>query len=368
MNRTNSISYENLRLLNQPFHDEYMETLDRVLKSGWFILGKEVEQFENEFASYCQLPYCAGVANGLDALALSLRAFNFSDGKEVIVPANTYIATIIAIINEGFKPVLVEPDIHTYNIDPLRIEEKINKNTVAIMVVHLYGKCCEMNPILELVNKYNLKLIEDCAQSHGAKYKGKISGSFGHFGAFSFYPTKNLGALGDAGAVVCKEEEDWIDIKRLRNYGSRVKYYNEVVGFNSRLDEVQAAFLRIKLKSLDKINEHKRTLAQVYFDRLTNEVIKPEQHKDYFDVYHIYNIRTNRRDELKKYLAENGVITEIHYPVPPHRQQAMKGYIDEGDYSISEEIHHTTLSLPISYFHALDDVERVCEAVNSFFK
>jgi dTDP-4-amino-4,6-dideoxygalactose transaminase len=367
MNLTNSITYENLRLLNQSFHEEYMEALDRVLKTGWFILGKETEQFEKEFASYCHMPYCAGVANGLDALALSLRAFNFPRGKEVIVPANTYIATILAIINEGLKPVLVEPDIHTYNIDPSRIEEKINKNTVAVMVVHLYGKCCEMDPILELVNKHNLKLIEDCAQSHGAKYKEKISGSFGHFGAFSFYPTKNLGALGDGGAVVCKTEQESTDIKRLRNYGSRIKYYNEVVGVNSRLDELQAAFLRIKLRSLDKINEHKRKLAQSYFENLTDEVIKPVQDKDYYDVYHIYNIRTGRRDELKKYLAEKGIATEIHYPVPPHCQEAMKGFIDGEDYPLSKEIHRTTLSLPISYFHTIDDVQRVCEVVNSFF-
>lgn len=368
MNLTTNISYENLRLLNQPFHEEYLEALDKVLKSGWFILGKEVEQFEKEFADYCETPYCAGVANGLDALALALRAYDFPKGKEVIVPSNTYIATILAIINEGYKPVLVEPDIHTYNIDPARIEEKINKNTVAIMVVHLYGKSCDMGPILDIVNKHDLKLIEDCAQSHGAKYKNQITGSFGHFGAFSFYPTKNLGSLGDGGAVTCKTEKDYIDIKRLRNYGSKVKYYNEVVGLNSRLDEVQAAFLRIKLRRLDEINAHKRTLADVYFQNLTNEVIKPVQDKDCYDVYHIYNIRSTRRDELKKYLAENGVMTEIHYPVPPHQQEAMKGIIDKGDYSLSEEIHKTTLSLPISYFHTPDDVERVCEAINSFFK
>jgi dTDP-4-amino-4,6-dideoxygalactose transaminase len=261
---------------------------------------------------------------------------------------------------------LVEPSIDTYNIDPDKIEAVITSKTKAIVVVHLYGKACDMDPIIALCKKYNLKLIEDCAQSHGATYKGKHTGTFGEFGAFSFYPTKNLGALGDAGAVVCNDVALDKVIRRLRNYGSDIKYYNEVVGYNSRLDELQAAFLSVKLKRLDEINAHKRKLASIYLNNLKTDFVKPVVDKDYFDVYHIFNIRHEKRDNLKEYLLKNGVKTEIHYPVSPSKQKALMGKLDNYNFPISEKIHATTLSLPISFFHTESDVNKVIEVMNKF--
>ncbi|MDR3626324.1 MAG: DegT/DnrJ/EryC1/StrS family aminotransferase [Ignavibacteriaceae bacterium] len=360
------IEYENLGNVNKFFFEDYVNSFKDTLNSGWFILGTKVKQFEAEFANYLNMKYCVGVASGLDALILSLKAFNFEKDSEVIVPSNTYIATILSIIHCGLKPVLVEPDLKTYNIDPAKIEEKISSKTKAIVVVHLYGKSCNMDPIIDLIKKYNLKLIEDCAQSHGAKYKEKYTGTFGDFGAFSFYPTKNLGALGDAGAVLSNNDNLIIMIKRLRNYGSDIKYYNEVVGYNSRLDEIQAGFLLIKLKRLDEINNHKRNLAQVYLDNLKDDFIKPCIDKDYYDVYHVFNIRHEKRDLLKEYLLKNNIKTDIHYPVPPHKQKAMKGFITEQEFPISEEIHRTTLSLPISYSHSIEEIYKVVEVLNRF--
>lgn len=360
------IEYENLASLNAPFFEEYTKSFDKVLKSGWYILGQSVKQFEEEFATYNKAPHCIGVASGLDAITFSIAAFDFEKGSEIIVPSNTYIATILSVMQNGMKPVLVEPNIETYNIDPKQIEASITNKTKAIVVVHLYGKACDMDPIMALCKKYNLKLIEDCAQSHGATYKGKHTGTFGEFGAFSFYPTKNLGALGDAGAVVCNDDGLSKIIKRLRNYGSDVKYYNEIVGYNSRLDELQAAFLSIKLKKLDAINQHKRDLANIYLNNLKSDFIKPKVDKDYFDVYHIFSIRHEKRNELKEYLFRNDIKTEIHYPVSPSKQNALKGMLDEYDFPISEKIHETTLSLPISYFHTQTDISRVVEVMNKF--
>lgn len=359
------IEYENLGRLNHPFFEEYQKSFAETLNSGWYVLGNNVKNFEEEFADYHRSAYCLGVASGLDGLLLALKAYNFPPNSEVIVPSNTYIATILAIIHAGLKPVLVEPDIRTYNIDTRLIEEKITNRTVAIMVVHLYGKPCEMGYVSRIVKKFDLKLIEDAAQSHGAKWRDKLTGTFGDFGAFSFYPTKNLGALGDAGALIMQNEDLFKKIKRLRNYGSDVKYYNEVVGFNSRLDEVQAGFLSVKLRKLDEINEHKRALAEIYFKELKSEFIKPFRSDDHYDVFHIFNIRHKKRDQLKEFMLKNGVKTDIHYPVAPHKQKAMAGII-EGDYPISEEIHKTTLSLPISYFHTKDDIYKVVEVMNKF--
>ncbi|MBL7889148.1 MAG: DegT/DnrJ/EryC1/StrS family aminotransferase [Bacteroidia bacterium] len=360
------IEYESLARLNAPFFEEYSKNFDKVLKSGWYILGTSVKQFEEEFAAYNKAAHCIGLASGLDAITLSIGAFNFEKGSEIIVPSNTYIATILSVMQNNMKPVLVEPDIHTYNIDPAKIEAAITSKTKAIVVVHLYGKACDMDPIKALCKKYNLKLIEDCAQSHGATYKGQFTGTFGEFGAFSFYPTKNLGALGDAGAVVCNDASLDKIIRRLRNYGSDVKYYNEVVGYNSRLDEVQAAFLSVKLKRLDEINSHKRSLAALYLKGLKSDFIKPVVHADYLDVYHIFNIRHEKRDALKEYLLKNDIKTEIHYPVSPSKQKALQGMLDKYDFPISEEIHRTTLSLPISFFHTADDVNKVIEVMNKF--
>lgn len=360
------MDYENLAKLNAPFFDQYRESFNAVLESGWYIIGNSVKQFEQEFATYCGTQQCVGVANGLDAIVLALRAFDFQEGDEVIVPSNTYIATILAIVQNGLKPILVEPDIRTYNIDPAKIEARITPKTRAILVVHLYGKLCDMEAITTIANKHNLKVVEDCAQAHGASYKGKKAGNRGDFWAFSFYPTKNLGALGDAGAVTCNDQELATKIQTLRNYGSKIKYYNEVVGYNSRLDEMQAAFLSIKLKKLDDINNHKIKLAKLYLEGLKDDFIKPVVDSDYIDIYHIFCIRHPKRDELKAYLLENEIKTEIHYPLAPNKQLAMKGILDHEDTPIAEEIHNTTLSLPISYFHTEADIRRVIEVMNRF--
>ena len=359
------LEYENLQKANRPFFEEYQRCFNDVLESGWYILGSHVQNFEKQFAAYCGSNYCVGVASGLDALYLSLKALNYGQGSEVIVPSNTYIATILSILQNNLVPVLAEPRIDTYNIDPTRIEECITNKTKAIMVVHLYGKVCEMEAIKAIAEKHNLAIIEDCAQSHGASLKGQLSGTFGDFGAFSFYPTKNLGCLGDGGAITTNNEQHFDLLKSLRNYGSRVKYVNDIVGINSRLDEMQAAFLSVKLKRLDKINNHKRSLAALYHQHLNSGFIKPVIHPDYYDVFHIYNIRHPRRDELRAYLLENEIRTEIHYPIAPHRQKALHGIVS-GEYPIAEEIHNTTLSLPISYFHSQDDVLKVIEVLNKF--
>jgi dTDP-4-amino-4,6-dideoxygalactose transaminase len=359
------IAYENLFNSNKKFYNEFKSKFEEVLNSGWFILGNEVKNFENEFAEYHNIKNCIGVASGLDALTLSLIASKIPLNSEVIVPSNTYIATILSILQAKMKPVLVEPDIKTYNIDTSKIEEKISAQTKAIMIVHLYGKSCDMDPLINLCKKYNLILIEDCAQSHGAKYKNKLTGSFGEFGAFSFYPTKNLGALGDAGAVITDNNEFAERIRMLRNYGSSKKYHNELIGFNSRLDEVQAALLSIKMKYLDEINNHKRKLAKIYLENLKDDFIKPVVDENYYDVYHIFNIRHPQRDKLKEYLIANEILTEIHYPVPPHKQNAMAGII-EGEYPVSEEIHKTTLSLPCSFGHTEEEIYKVVEVMNRF--
>lgn len=360
------IDYENLGKLNNSLFDEYRQAFDQVLQSGWYILGKAVSEFEKEFATYNGSRFCSGVANGLDALILALKTFQFEDGDEVIVPSNTYIATILSIIHNQLKPVLVEPDIRTYNIDPGKIEEKITSRTKAILVVHLYGKVCDMEPILAIATKHGLKIIEDCAQAHGATYKNIKAGNFGDFGAFSFYPTKNLGAIGDAGALTTHDEKLFETINTLRNYGSKIKYQNQLVGYNSRLDELQAALLSVKLKKLDLITAHKRKLAALYDEGLRDHFVKPMVNTDYRDVYHIYCIRHPKRNELKEYLLRNDIKTEIHYPIAPNKQEALRGIIGHYETPIAEEIHNTILSLPISYFHTEQDVSRVIDVMNNF--
>lgn len=358
------IEYENLRRSNEKLFDKYKEKFDHFLQSGWFVLGDNVSKFEKEFATFCNTHHCVGVASGLDALILAIDAFQFPKGSEIIVPSNTYIATILAIVRNGFTPILVEPNILTYTIDPSKIEEKITSHTKAILVVHLYGKSCDMAPIIDITNKYKLELIEDCAQAHGAMYKGQKVGSFG-VGCFSFYPTKNLGALGDAGAITTDNDTLAQNFRSLRNYGSSVKYHNDEVGYNSRLDELQAGFLSIKLEILADITNHKRELAKLYLDKLDDRFIKPIVHSDYFDVYHIFNIRHKKRNEIKEYLLSKGIKTEIHYPIPPHQQKAMHNILS-GEFPISEEIHDTTLSLPISFFHTHEDILEVCDTLNGF--
>jgi len=359
------IEYESLRLSNLSFFEEFTQQFNEVLESGWYILGKKVEAFENQFASYNDASHCVGVASGLDALIMSIRACNFEKGSEILVPSNTYIATILAIIHNDLVPVLVEPDLDTYNITAAGIEQSITPKSAGIMLVHLYGKTCKMDEIMTLAQQHGLKVFEDTAQAHGAAFKGKKAGTFGDFGAFSFYPTKNLGALGDAGAILC-EDQDAADVLRsMRNYGSKIKYRNDRIGYNSRLDELQAAFLMAKLKHLDEITEKKRQLAQIYQDKLSSDYIKPVVDENHYDVYHIYNIRHPERDRLKAYLLEKGIKTEIHYPIAPHRQEALKNIVD-GSYPISELIHDTTLSLPISFGHSEDDIYKVVETMNKF--
>jgi dTDP-4-amino-4,6-dideoxygalactose transaminase len=359
------IEYENLFLLNKPFMEDYQKSFADSLEKGWFILGHKVVQFENEFAAYCGSNYCAGLASGLDALVLALKYFDFPAGSEIIVPSNTYIATVLAIYHNGLVPVLVEPDLETYTIGPARIEEKITDRTKAIIVVHLYGKSCDMDPILSISAQYGIKIIEDCAQSHGATYKGKMTGTFGEFGAFSFYPTKNLGALGDAGALIANDSDVIEKIKAMRNYGCQEKYHNKYIGMNSRLDEIQAGFLTVKLRFLDDINAHKRKLAAIYQQGLRADYIRPAVHPDYNDVYHIYTVRHAERDKLRAYLLENDIKTEIHYPVPPHRQEALRNSI-KGSFPVADTIHQTTLSLPISYFHTQQEIEQVIAVMNDF--
>ena len=361
------IAYEDLKKVNEDFTSLFQQQLSGFLDKGWYVLGDQVQQFEYQFAAYNIAPYCLGVANGLDALILGLKVFEFKEGSEVLVPSNTYIATILSILSCGLKPVLVEPKLEDYLIDVEKIEGLINKKTVAIMPVHLYGKSCDMGSIMKIAGKYDLKVIEDCAQAHGAEFEGKKVGTFGDVGAFSFYPTKNLGALGDAGAVLLKDISLFEKIKALRNYGSEKKYYNKYQGVNSRLDEIQALFLNIKLPYLDSINSHKQSLAKLYDHNLKNDlIIKPKIcGNSRQDVFHIYPIRTKCRNRLKEYLYENGVITDVHYPVPPHKQEGYKHFLN-GNYPISELLHETLLSLPISYATSINDAMTVIQLINEF--
>lgn len=360
------IAYEDLKKSNEVFFKEYNQVFQQTLKSGWYILGREVTQFESNFAKYCGVKNCIGVASGLDAMVLAFKQLKFEPGDEVIVPSNTYIASILAILHCGLKPILVEPDIKTYNIDPVRVEAAITLKTRAILVVHLYGKMCDMGQIMNIAKRFHLCVIEDCAQAHAACYQGKMAGSFGDFGAFSFYPTKNLGALGDAGAVTTNSEVGAQAIRTLRNYGSSTKYVNDEIGYNSRLDELQAAFLSIKLKHLDAITAHKRKLASIYLNELKSDFILPIIQKGFDDVFHIFAIRHPEREKLRNYLLDNNIKTEVHYPIPPYKQKAMSGILKENEYPLSEEIHRTILSLPISFGHSEDDVFNVVEIMNKF--
>ncbi len=360
------IEYEDLGASNRQFFEDYRSAFREVLESGWYILGDAVRAFEKDFAAYLGARHCAGVASGLDGLILALDALDLPKGSEVLVPSNTYIATIMAIVRCGHRPVLVEPDIRTYNIDPEQMRRSITPNTRAAMIVHLYGKPCAMDPIMDVVKEAKLRLIEDCAQSHGATYKGRQTGTFGDVNAFSFYPTKNLGGLGDGGAIVTDNEKLAGKVRELRNYGSTVKYKNESLGYNSRLDEVQAAFLSVKLRALDRINEHKRSLAGLYRKGLKGSFVLPAEEPDTADVYHIFTIRHPERDKLREYLLGQGIKTEIHYPIPPHRQQALQDLDLGSDFPVSEEIHATTLSLPISFAHTPDDIGHVIRTLNSF--
>lgn len=360
------IEYESLELSNRGFVAELREAFDRVVAKGWYVLGTEVAEFEREFAAFVGAAHAVGVANGLDALTLSLKALDLPQGSDVLVASNTYIATILAVVHAGHRPVLVEPDMRTYNIDPGRLAAALTPRTRAVCVTHLYGKACRMDVIVPFAREHGLAVVEDCAQSHGATLEGRATGSFGNAGCFSFYPTKNLGALGDAGAVVTNDAALADRLRHLRNYGSLQKYVNVYVGVNSRLDELQAAFLRIKLRHLDAITAHKRKLAGIYFDDLPDALTLPLREDDARDVFHIFAVRCRRRDALRAHLLEAGIKTEVHYPIAPHRQQAMRGIL-EGDYPLADEIHATELSLPISYGTTPEEVSQVCEVTRRFF-
>jgi len=359
------IEYESLAQANRALMDDLEAAASRVIRSGWYVLGNEVSAFEAEFAAFAERKHCIGVANGLDALILSIEALDLPPGSEIMVASNTYIATILAILRAGHRPVLVEPELETFNIDPERLSAVLTKNTRAICVTHLFGKVCRMTEIAAFANEHGLQIIEDCAQSHGARYDGKLSGTFGIAGCFSFYPTKNLGALGDAGAIVTDDDALADRLCHTRNYGSKRKYENEYIGVNSRLDEIQAAMLRVKLRHLERMTEHKRQLADIYFERLPEWVLKPVRRPREHDTFHIFGIRHHDRDDLRKWLLDHGVKTEVHYPIPPHRQQAMKGILS-GDYPIADELHRTELSLPISFGHTTADIEKVCEIFSSY--
>ena len=359
------IEYEDLARSNLPFQSELEQAAGRVIRSGWYILGKEVAAFEDAFAAYVGSKHCIGVGNGLDALILSIEALDLPRGSDILVASNTYIATIVAIIRAGHRPVLVEPDINTYNIDPGRLADALTPATRAICVTHLYGKACRMDVIDAFAREHGLRVVEDCAQSHGARLGVRMTGTFGDAGCFSFYPTKNLGALGDAGAVTTDDDALADRLRHLRNYGSKKKYYNRYVGVNSRLDEMQAALLQVKLRHLDALTAHKRALADLYFASLPQNVIPPSRRDDEYDVFHIFPVRHPRRDELREHLLARGIKTEVHYPLPPHRQESMRGIL-AGDYPVADEIHATELSLPISFVHAPEDILAVCKAIGTF--
>ena len=371
------IKFLDLKAINDSFEPDLTNSIKRVIDSGWYLLGNEVKAFELEYAKYIGTKHCIGVANGLDALRLILKAYIESgvmqEGDEIIVPANTYIASILAISDNRLIPVLVEPDINTYNIDPIKIEEKITERTKGILIVHLYGQNAMHSEIQYLVNKYNLKLIEDNAQATGAYYETKRTGSLGHAAGHSFYPGKNLGALGDAGAVTTNDDELASIIRALANYGSEKKYVNEYQGLNSRLDEIQAAILRTKLPRLDVDNNRRHEIAKYYLNHIINpKIILPifkskfeTQNSELDNVWHIFPVRHPSRDKLQKYLTEQGVQTLIHYPIPPHKQLAYKGW-NELSFPITEKIHQEILSLPISPVMTNKEVQVVVNVINSF--
>ena len=373
------IKFLDLKNINLKHEFEIKEAIVRVVDSGWYLLGEEIQNFEKEFANFIGTKHCIGVGNGLDALILILRAYKelgfIHEGDEVIVPANTYIATILAITQNNLKPVLVEPDINNYNIDCSKIEEKITSKTKAIMPVHLYGQMVEIDKIIEIANKYNLKVVEDSAQSHGAIYKNKKAGNWGDASGFSFYPGKNLGALGDAGAITTNNDELAKVCRALGNYGSEKKYENKFKGVNSRLDEIQAAILNVKLKYLNDDNQKRRDIAKCFCENINHpEIILPQSSNlkseilnNFSHVWHLFVIRTKERDKFQNYLSENNIQSIIHYPIPPHKQECFKEW-NNLSFPISEQIANEVLSLPISPVLNEDEISKLINIINSYTK
>ena len=360
------IKFLDLEKVNNRFRGEIDSRIKNILDKGWYLQGEENEKFSRNFAAYCGVKHALGVGNGLDALRLIIKAYGFGAGDEIIVPANTYIATILAITDNGCTPVLVEPDINTYNINPDLIEEKITPKTKAIMVVHLYGQAVPMQKIREIAQKYNLKIIEDAAQAHGAIYQNHRVGNLGDAAAFSFYPGKNLGAMGDAGGITTNDDVLYEKVNAIANYGSDRKYEHIYKGINSRMDEIQAAILDIKLPYLDKDNSRRREIAQNYRENIKNPlIILPKTYSEASHVWHVFAVRTNNRDKFQKYLNENGVQTIIHYPTPPHKQPAYKEW-NNISYPISEKIHQEIISLPISPVMTDNEVKELIRIVNAY--
>lgn len=364
------IHFFDLKQLNQSYEEAFHQKLQNVFDKGWYILGNEVQTFESNFAQFCGTKQCIGVGNGLDALLLILKGYiqlgTIKKGDEIIVPANTYIATIIAVLQADLVPVLVEPDAETFNLNPKEVTKAITSKTKAILVVHLYGQLAEMDALLSISNEHNLLLIEDAAQAHGAEFDGKRAGNFGNAAAFSFYPSKNLGCLGDGGAVVTNDDELHSIIRKLRNYGSEKKYINEFIGYNSRLDEIQAAFLNVKLSDLDKQNEQRRKIA----NRFLNEIKNPKIKLPFYDgsknhVFHLFVIQTENRENLKNYLFENSVETAIHYPIAPHQQKALE-QLNQLHLPITEKMHQTVLSLPLSPVLTDIQISTIIDLLNSY--
>ena len=359
------IKFLDLHKINERFRKETDDRIKQVLDSGWYLLGEQDKTFEKNFAAYCGVKHCIGCANGLEALSLIIKGYGFGAGDEIIVPANTYIASILAITQNGCTPVLVEPDINTYNINPDLIEEKITSKTKAIMVVHLYGQAVQMEKIWQTAKKYNLKIIEDSAQAHGAIYHNKKAGNLGDASGFSFYPGKNLGCLGDGGCVTTNDDELAFKIRAIANYGSDYKYHHIFKGVNSRLDEIQAAVLDVKLKYLDEDNKRRRQIAKYYRENIKNkEIILPDTYNEDAHVWHIFAIRTKERDKLQKHLEQNEIQINIHYPVPPHKQECYKEW-SHLSFPITEQIHKEVLSLPMSPVLTDEETEKVVEVINN---
>lgn len=360
------IDFLNLAKINNRFRSEIDSRIKTILDKGWYLQGEENEYFSQNFAKFCGTKYALGVANGLEALSLLIRAYDFGPGDEIIVPANTYIATILAISENGCTPVFIEPSLETYNIDPEKIEEAITVRTRAIMVVHLYGQAVQMDKIWELAQKYDLKVFEDCAQAHGAYFKDKRVGNLSDAAAFSFYPGKNLGCLGDGGGITTNDETIFKKIKALANYGSDKKYNHIYKGINSRLDEIQAAVLNVKLKYLDKDNEYRRKISYFYRNNITNpNILLPKTYAEESSVWHVFVVRTKQRDSFQQYLAKNKIQTIIHYPTPPHQQQAYKE-MNSIKYPITEKIHREIISIPISPIITKEEAEYIVKIINSW--
>lgn len=364
------IPFLNLNKINQPFEAAFQEKVKQFFEAGWYILGKEVSAFEAGFASYCGTKYCIGVGNGLDALVLIFKGYielgKLQKGDEVLVPANTYIASILAVLQADLVPVMIEPKLETYTVDPHAIEAKITAKTKAIMPVHLYGQLCEMATINEIAKKHQLFIVEDAAQAHGAEWNGTKAGNFGNAAGFSFYPGKNLGALGDAGAITTNDAALAEVLFSLRNYGSKVKYENDRIGVNSRLDELQAAFLNLKLPHLEVENEFRRRVANRYLLEINNEkIILPQWDGTENHVFHLFVVRTQNRTALQAYLKSQGIETMIHYPIPPHKQKALFNWYNLS-FPITEKIHDEVLSLPLNSSLDEDEIQHIIATINRY--